>query len=193
MRNPFSYFVARRQAAIDRELSRIRKLSEIRLNLGCGEHPMSGFINVDLFSDKADIRADVLDLKPYAADSVDLVENHHLFEHLSFEDSGRALREWHRVLRRDGYLVITCPNLTWVAVRWLCQTLLGAVGFKTQRDGTERMFYGPQTNPGMFHRAGYDRSSILKLLHENGFRSSLVFTPYPERPTPSMIVIAVKV
>lgn len=178
------------QRGLGHQIDHIRAASPIKLNLGCGEHPMDGFVNIDLYSERADEKLDVTDLSTYQAGSVDLIENHHLFEHFSFDDACRALAEWRRVLRPGGRMILTCPNLTHVARLWLSQTLKISLGFHADRSYTERMLYGPQTNPGMFHRAGYDQHSLRVLVERAGFVAQLFHTPFPIRPTPSMLLVA---
>lgn len=50
-----------------------------------------------------------------------------MIEHLSHEQIDRALKEWSRVLRPGGHLVITCPNLGWVAAQWLIASALSPI------------------------------------------------------------------
>ncbi len=187
---------AMRQLRTQRELAsrieQIRSDARLRLNLGCGQHPIKGSVNIDLYSDHADQKLDVLDLASYANDSVDLIENHHLFEHLSYEDGRRGLHEWRRILKQGGRLILTCPNFSRVAALWTFQSLKLSLGIPVDRSYTERMVFGPQSNPGMFHRAGYDHISLRKLIESVGYRIEHIHTPYPIRPTPSMLVIAQK-
>lgn len=180
------------QSRISSRIDEIRREASLKLNLGCGAHPQAGFVNVDLYSDLADEKLDVLDLNLHADGTVDLIESHHLFEHLSFEDGVRGLQEWRRALKPGGHLILTCPNLSYVAAKWMQQTVMIWMGIKVDRSYTERMLYGPQTNPGMFHRAGYDDRSLRQLIEQSGYMVELSHTPYPIRPTPSMLVIARK-
>ena len=78
------------------------------------------------------------------------------------------------------------------SAKWMQQTVMIWMGIKVDRSYTERMLYGPQTNPGMFHRAGYDDRSLRQLIEQSGYMVELSHTPYPIRPTPSMLVIARK-
>lgn len=91
------------------------------LDLGCGGqkiHPKAvgvdirrnGQMGVGANLDKpaaCDLEADVLDL-PLDDHSVDAILAKHLLEHVI--DPFHALREWRRVLKDDGKLVILCPD-----------------------------------------------------------------------------------
>lgn len=81
-----------------------------RLNLGCGEETIDrpGWVNVDMHPRKPHVlKADVLAL-PQADDSVDGIATSHLLEHLP--DTGAALREWRRVLKPGGELLVCVPD-----------------------------------------------------------------------------------
>ena len=52
-------------------------------------------------------RGSALDL-PFFAGTLDFVHSAHLLE--DFEDWGPALKEWHRVLKPNGYLLIAVPD-----------------------------------------------------------------------------------
>ena len=67
-------------------------MSKIKLNLGCGEQILPGYINVDLYCDKADIKADVKKL-PFDNDYADEVYSSHVIEHFDFKESWDVLEE----------------------------------------------------------------------------------------------------
>lgn len=83
----------------------------IRLNLGCGPYLMEGYINIDLYNPDADINCDVRDLSRYEAGSVDVVYAGHLLEHFSPYKVMDLLREWVRVLKPKGRLVLELPDI----------------------------------------------------------------------------------
>ena len=88
------------------------------LDAGCGEG-----ILVEEYADRLAItgvdpnyasryvrQASLLEL-PYEAEAVDRAMCLDVLEHLTFEEQPRALRELHRVLSRDGELLVSVPNL----------------------------------------------------------------------------------
>jgi len=83
-----------------------------KLHLGCGRKKREGWINVDIDAGvNPDIVADVKNLKMFDDNSIDVIECCHLLEHLTYIDALQALREWFRVLRKGGKLLIELPNL----------------------------------------------------------------------------------
>src|SRR5512141_3061415 len=104
---------------IDAVIAAIRQTAGAGLHLGAGATRIPGMINCDVSDESADRHVDCTNLREFADASVDLIETHHMIEHLSFSEVESALREWSRVLKPEGRLIITCPDLTSVARNWL--------------------------------------------------------------------------
>lgn len=83
-------------------------MGNINLNLGCGNKPLEGFINVDYYNTKyADIVFDLNKKFPFDSESVDLVFSDNVFEHI--DDIFLLMNECNRVLKKGGYLIIKVP------------------------------------------------------------------------------------
>ena len=85
------------------------------LDLGCGPWKvMPHAIAVDNFDEwydgtwRPDVLGDVEDLSLFADRSMDFVFSSHVLEHL--DDTEAVLREWWRVVKADGYLVLYLPH-----------------------------------------------------------------------------------
>jgi GT2 family glycosyltransferase/predicted SAM-dependent methyltransferase len=84
-----------------------------RLNVGCGLACMEGYINVDLYplpGAKIDAIMDAKKLT-YEDGTFDEVRACHVIEHFDFHETNVALKEWCRVLKSGGKLVIETPDL----------------------------------------------------------------------------------
>jgi SAM-dependent methyltransferase len=80
----------------------------LRLNLGSGNEPLPGYVNVDQRAvPGVDVVADVTEL-PFPDDSADEVLASSLLEH--FEDPYSVLDEIHRVLGAEGSFVMRVPT-----------------------------------------------------------------------------------
>lgn len=87
----------------------------MKLHIGAGGSPIEGWTNVDIAPyPGVDAVLDVRDGLPFA--DVSYIFAEHFIEHLTLADGLRFLRECRRVLRDDGVLRLSTPNLDWV---WL--------------------------------------------------------------------------
>ena len=134
-----------------------------RLNLGCGNHPLEGFINVDLNPKWADVVADIRDLSVFGTDSVDEIVASHVIEHFYLWEVQDILIEWKRVLRPGGTLYVECPNIH------NCALMLLHGGFTDQMHMWG--FFGDPSHkePLMCHKWGYNPDTLAKELLTAGF------------------------
>ncbi len=58
-----------------------------------------------------DIVGNIIDMSNVPDASYDAVFSSHNIEHLNAFEVPKALKEFHRVLKDDGFLVVTCPDL----------------------------------------------------------------------------------
>jgi len=99
--------------------TRILGEDAIRLNLGCGNFPMKGFINVDQFeSVHPDLLADATDL-PYGPNSVDEIYCGHMLEHLSWDEGLKALSHWLAILKPGCEAKVVVPDFDVLASEYL--------------------------------------------------------------------------
>ena len=92
------------------------------LDIGCGpEKAFPHFIGVDNNADaglfgiqaKPDIFIeDAQDLRLFASEQYDFVFSSHLLEHIPFDNVVKCLKEWMRVIKNDGYLILYLPDET---------------------------------------------------------------------------------
>ncbi len=135
--------------------------SEIRYDIDPGCHP--------------DIIGDITDLGAIEDGAVDAVWSSHNIEHLFAHEAPVAISEFRRVLAKDGFLIITCPDLSSV-VKVAATHGLDAVLYKsglgpiTPRD----VLFGHQASIRagghfMAHRNGFDLKGLNALLNGAGF------------------------
>jgi predicted SAM-dependent methyltransferase len=86
----------------------------MKLNLGSGGKPLSGYMNVDK-NPKAPAVDVICDLDrypwPFRDESADEIVMAHCLEHLA--DHNRAMKEIHRILVKGGVAKIEVPHFTW--------------------------------------------------------------------------------
>lgn len=144
-----------------------------KLNLGCGDKILPGYVNVDVVPSRRGLKPDVLcdlhKLTPFEDNSVDEILSVHVVEHFWRWEVTDVLREWARVLRPGGTMILECPNLLSAAHELLQNPEAGAgPGGEGQR--TMWVFYGDPAwkDPYMIHRWGYTPRSLGQIMHEAG-------------------------
>jgi len=135
----------------------------IKLNLGCRTKPLPTYINVDIdpSNQYADIIDNAFELKSFEDNSVDLIESVHMFEHLSYEESSRALKVWFDKLKKGGTLRISVPDANKSsALLLLCN----------DKNLVKTMFMGSQRDGWDFHKNLHTKDSLTKDLLIAGFQ-----------------------
>jgi len=151
----------------------IEQAATLRLNLGCGDKILAGYINVDVAESRGGKRPDVLcDLRrlhSFADDSADEILSVHVIEHFWRWEVKAILAEWIRILKPGGKMVIECPNLLSACEELLRQPSV-ASGEGPEGQRSMWVFYGDPKwqDPLMVHRWGYSPESLTKLLVEMG-------------------------
>ncbi|MBK9305133.1 MAG: glycosyltransferase [bacterium] len=82
----------------------------VLVNVGCGDQPLPGFVNLDLDRD-ADLKLDVRRGLPFADGTVDGIHSEHFVEHLTQGELMAFLRECRRALRPGGVVRVATPDL----------------------------------------------------------------------------------
>ena len=83
----------------------------VKLNIGCGPNSRPGWLNIDLFDDRAPLHLDVRKKWPFPDGSASYVYSEHVFEHLEFYgEVPRFLAEAMRVLRTGGIFDVGVPD-----------------------------------------------------------------------------------
>ena len=143
------------------------------LNLGCGHKKLPGFINVDGNEDersKPDLVHDLTKPLPWGDGEADEIHAYHVIEHFDRWLAPDILKDWARVLKPGGLLVLECPCLNKV---------LGIFNhFVTNGepvDGRLTMWalYGDPRyqDRAMCHRWCYSVAELMALVEEAGLKA----------------------
>ena len=82
------------------------------LNLGCGSKIHPKMINIDFFPlHSSVIKYNLLEPLSFKNNSIDLVYHANLLEHFDRSDGYKFLKDNYRILKKDGILRISVPNL----------------------------------------------------------------------------------
>lgn len=161
------------------------------LHVGCGPHGTEKLhesfqgrdweeLRLDINPDaRPDIVASITDMAAVPSGSCDALYSSHNLEHLAPHDLPLALGEFYRVLRPEGFALITLPDLEQAAEaiasgRAEEAVLMTNMGPITPLD----ILYGFRpllaANPYMAHRFGYTAATLEKALRQAGFGHVLV-------------------
>lgn len=139
----------------------------MRLNLGCWNRPIAHFTNVDIRSDtQADLIDDVSKLEKIDNNSVEIIYASHLLEHFKRFEIPSILKRWYEVLRSDGLLYVSVPDMAAVMEHYVYH-----------RDITKLMnfIYGSSKHPYDYHYHGWDEKTLAKDMINAGFKNVQLF------------------
>jgi len=159
------------------------------LHIGCGpkrkNQTTRGF-NTDAWTElrldiDADVQPDIIgtmtDMSAVADASVDAIFSSHNIEHLYPHEVGPALAEFIRVLRPDGFLVVTCPDLQEVC-RLVAEDKLLEPAYTSPAGPITPLdiLYGHRPpmargNLYMSHRCGFTEKVLIGTLRSCGFKT----------------------
>lgn len=151
-------------------------LDSIRLNLGCGDKILPGYVNIDVAPSRKGEFPDILsDLRslPFATGTVDEILSVHVIEHFYAWEAVPLVMYWRELLKIGGLLILECPNLL-TAARALVDDESLASDLSGKRG--QHVMWPLYGDPGwqdelMCHRWGYTPESLIALLKECGFKS----------------------
>jgi hypothetical protein len=157
------------------------------LHVGCGKKTMetmgSGFkdgtwqeIRFDIDEDlKPDIVGTQLDMGAVPDESVDAIWSSHNIEHVYFHEVPDVLSEFWRVLKDDGFCVITCPDVE-EACRRVAKASLTSTLYESPSGPVTALdiFYGHLGSVAhgatyMAHKSGFNVQLLGNLLRRAGF------------------------
>lgn len=145
----------------------------MKLNLGAGDKRIEGYVSVDIAPARAgvvpDVICDIRRLTPFEDNSADEILSVHVVEHFWRWEVVDILREWVRVLKPGGLMILECPNLKSACEEFLKNPEAHAgPGQEGQR--TMWVFYGDPAwrDPLMVHRWGYTPTSLAGIMREAG-------------------------
>jgi len=100
----------------------------------------------------------------YDRDSADLIVCVQTLEHLTPNEVGRALTNWHSILRPGGILHLDVPDFEETA------RLLLAQKEEKEKEWFYRLIFGSQKDDFSFHKDGHSEEKLRRILATYGFR-----------------------
>lgn len=143
-----------------------------RLNLGCGNSKLRGFLNIDLEeSVKPDLVHDFRMGLPFESNSVEKIYFIHTIEHIEEKFHFAICSEIFRVLKHDGLFVCSFPEFLKVAKNY-------ETNYLGKREFWKHTIYGRQLYKSDYHIALMDSIPFKQMLINCGFKR---ITHHPEK------------
>lgn len=136
----------------------------LKLHIGCGKRDWHDWYNIDGANLPHIDWPDVTKL-PFSDGTVDLIYACHLIAYFDREEIVPILREWRRVLKSGGVLRLATPDM------YTLGRLITDPRYNIELNKILGPAYGKmKMNDGfIYHKTGYDWSSIKKILFDTGF------------------------
>ena len=129
-------------------------------------------------ANEPDIVGSMLDMAAVADASVDAIYSAHNIEHVYAHEVPQVLKEFLRVLKPDGFLVVTCPDLKTVC-QLVAEDKLGDAAYTSQAGPITPLDilygHGAALAAGhlyMAHKTGFTLKTLTQALHAAGFATS---------------------
>ena len=164
----------------------------VRVQLGCGHKPWNGWINVDCerAARYADVVSDVKTL-PFDTDSVDTMAAIHVLEHFYEWEAVDVLKEWRRVLKPGGQLIVELPCMDKVFTYLAKCAKLGKPPLAQM--SWWALWGDPRyTSVEMTHKWGYSAEILRHTLLKAGFSIISIVKARYHLPQRDMRAVAVK-
>lgn len=136
----------------------------IRLNIGCGETKIRGYVNIDVEKKtKPDIVFDIRKFTlPFRNATVTQINCIHNIEHIEVRYWPHVFSEFHRVLKNGAQLILAYPEFEKCAKNFL-------ENHRGLKDFWRATLYGRQLYPGDYHVVPMVTTDLVKILQSYGF------------------------
>ena len=136
----------------------------MKLHLGSGSRYLEGYVHIDIADyEHIDIRTSIDKLNTIDDDTVSEIYASHVLEYFDRNEVESVLKEWMRVLKKDGILRIAVPNF---------EALMKVYSESNDLNKILGPLYG-KWNVGedmhIYHKTVYDMESLTVLLRQVGF------------------------
>ncbi len=149
----------------------------LKLNYGCGETNLEGFVNIDSVKNERvnpDVIADITKGSlPFESEGCELIHCLHNLEHIEQKYWPFVFSEFRRILIPEGELRLAYPEFE-ICAKYFIENYRG------MRTFWRRTLYGRQLYPGDFHVVPMRTVEVVNLLEEAGFHG-IKTCPEPEQ------------
>lgn len=174
----WSWFFYRKRRILNTRIEDLVK-DNVKLHIGCGDKKLQGYVNIDIVpTEGADVVMDASSgLNCFPSDIASEIRLENVFEHFYRYQQKEILKNFHRILKNGGRLVIKwLPDFDAVIEAYLKKEK-GIVGERFDLFNVYRLTHGdpaPHNSPHRLHKDIFTKDSIRKLLEDNGFQIEIM-------------------
>ena len=132
----------------------------VKLNLGSGGRQFGDYVNIDINPGKGVDKVMDITTLSYPDKSVDLIYSRHVIEHFGRNEIYNVIKEWVRVLKPNGKIVLDFPDLQKYTEYYIEHQS------EIDIDEFARWLYGNQDHPYNYHKNGLSTSTIQKMFND---------------------------
>jgi predicted SAM-dependent methyltransferase len=144
-------------------------IEKIRLNVGCGNKLLPGYINIDIRKTNEEVVvADIRNL-PYGPNSVDEIYANDVLEHVSFRETQEVLNHWFDILISGGKLFIQSPHFKSLV------DFAAKARTTVEKQMAIARFFGGQDYPENTHMTAIDENILADQLRVAGFTTPMAY------------------
>lgn len=144
----------------------------MRLNLGCGDNLIEGYVNIDKYDKAADVRADMADVA-YPDKSIEEIVIYQALEHTPYNSLNSILSNCHRMLVPGGKLIIEVPDIEYAALEILSDGLsdkwVHHIWGEYYRPWDKERYPDATFHAGSIHYQGFTFDRLSNALKQAGF------------------------
>jgi predicted SAM-dependent methyltransferase len=171
---------------------------KVKINLGCAYTMFhQGWVNLDSIDAAGHAQAwkynftrhDVKNGLPFGTGTVDRLFAHHVFEHFTYGELARLLKECRRVIRPDGAMRIVVPNAEELTFAY--RNVPGLAHYDEVNEGCAKASTQAKKLWAMLaegHKSFLDDETLLELLEEAGWKVFLTTFRHTDVPAVESIL-----
>jgi predicted SAM-dependent methyltransferase len=141
----------------------------VKLNIGCGDDILEGYINIDSHTDHEGVVR--IDFVSYAKDipdnHFDRIRCEAVLEHIPHQNAPYFLSEIFRILKRGCRARIVVPDMDFLCNLWTYSTPYYRVAYLKDK------IFGNQNHGGEFHLSPWNEDILGEHLQDTGFSYEL--------------------
>lgn len=147
----------------------------MKLDVGGGRNPAPGYKVLDIEQrEGVDYVCTAWDT-PIKDGAVTALRARHVFEHFSPEEARKVLREWYRILAKDGSIEVIVPDLLYHARQLTMPGMSKFLPHETNFNHAINSIYGWRDHgETMGHKWGYTVETLKALFHGHGLGVTLL-------------------